>query len=139
MSPRQILFGKKFKTPLCKIGELVMAYDVPGSNKTPDPRSFFALYIGPNSSVTNHIVFKLPMKQLLTTLKWKPKHIAEEVVKVVNEMGKQEEMLDRIQFHNIHHKSTLSNLYANEVGHYDNSYPSEEDWNGKERPEQDVG
>ena len=25
MSPRQILFGKKFKTPLCKIGELVMA------------------------------------------------------------------------------------------------------------------
>ena len=28
MSQRQILFGKKFKTPLCKIGELVMAYDV---------------------------------------------------------------------------------------------------------------
>ena len=25
MSPRQILFDKKFKTPLCKIGELVMA------------------------------------------------------------------------------------------------------------------
>ena len=28
MSPRQILFGKKFKLLLCKIGELVMAYDV---------------------------------------------------------------------------------------------------------------
>ena len=28
MSPRQILFGKKFKTPLCKMGELVLAYDV---------------------------------------------------------------------------------------------------------------
>ena len=28
MSPRQIIFGKKFKTPLCKMGELVLAYDV---------------------------------------------------------------------------------------------------------------
>ena len=38
MSPRQILFGKKFKTPLCKIGELVMAYDVTVDNKTTTPR-----------------------------------------------------------------------------------------------------
>ena len=28
MSSRQILFGNKFKTPLCKIGELVLVYDV---------------------------------------------------------------------------------------------------------------
>ena len=34
MSPRQILFGKKFKTPLCQIGELVTTYDVTASNKT---------------------------------------------------------------------------------------------------------
>ena len=59
MSPRQILFGKKFKTPLCKIGELVIAYDVTSSNKTTDLRAFFALYIGPNDSGTGHIVFKL--------------------------------------------------------------------------------
>ena len=59
MSLRQILFGKKFKTLLCKIGELVMAYDVIFSNKTTDPRAFFALYIGPNDSGTGHTVFKL--------------------------------------------------------------------------------
>ena len=33
MSPRQILFGKKFKTPLCKMGELVLEYDVKSDNK----------------------------------------------------------------------------------------------------------
>ena len=42
--------------------------------------------------------------------------MAEDVVEVVNEMGKQEGMLDGIQFHNIHHESTLSDLYAKEVG-----------------------
>ena len=52
MSPRQILFGKKFKLPLCKIGELVMAYDVKSTNKTSEPRAFYALYIGPKDSGT---------------------------------------------------------------------------------------
>ena len=37
MSPRQILFGKKFKTPLRKMGELVLAYDVRANNKTSQP------------------------------------------------------------------------------------------------------
>ena len=54
MSPRQILFGKKFKTPLCKIGELVMAYDVTTDNKTTTPRVFYALYIRPNDGGTGH-------------------------------------------------------------------------------------
>ena len=45
MSPRQILFGKKFKTPLCKISKLVMAYDVTVNNKTTIPRAFYALNI----------------------------------------------------------------------------------------------
>ena len=62
ISPRQILFGKKFKTPLCKIGELVMAYNVTSSNKTMDPRAFFGLYIRPNYSGTGHTVFKLATK-----------------------------------------------------------------------------
>ena len=62
MLPRKILFGKKFKTPLCKIGELVMAYNVTSSNKTTDPRAFFALYIGPNDSGTSHTVFKFATK-----------------------------------------------------------------------------
>ena len=59
MSPRQILFNKKFKTPLCKIGELVMAYDVTADNKTTTPRAFYALYIVHNDSGTGHQVFKI--------------------------------------------------------------------------------
>ena len=48
--------------------------------------------------------------------------MAEDIVTVVNDIGKEEEMLDGIQFHNIHQESTLSDLYANEVGHNDDSY-----------------
>ena len=59
MSPRQILFGKKFKTLLCKIGELVMAYDGTANNKSTIPRAFYELYIGPNDNDTGHQVFKL--------------------------------------------------------------------------------
>ena len=32
----------------------------------------------------------------------------------------------------------LSNLYANKVGHNDNSYASDNNWNKKDRPEQDL-
>ena len=41
-------------------------------------------------------------------------------------------------FQNIHHKLTLSDLYVNEVGHNDdNSYVSNDDWNDKDKPDQD--
>ena len=39
MSPRQLLLGKKFKTPLYKMGELVLAYNVTLNNKTSKPRA----------------------------------------------------------------------------------------------------
>ena len=103
MSTRQIFFGKKFKTPLCKIGELVMAYDVTAGNRTTHPIAFYTLYIGPNNSGTSRIVFKLLMKQPVTTPKCKPKPMAKTIVEVVNEMGKQEK-------YQIHHKTTLSDL-----------------------------
>ena len=86
ISPRQILFGKKFKTPLFKIGKLVMAYNVTSSNKTIDPRAFFALYIGPNDSGNGHAAFKLTMKRLATILKCKPKPMAKDVVKVFDDL-----------------------------------------------------
>ena len=54
MSPRQILFGKKFKTPLYKISKLVMAYNVTANNKATIPRAFYALYIRPNDNDTGH-------------------------------------------------------------------------------------
>ena len=65
LSPRQILSGKKFKTPLCKIGELVMAYNIKASKNTLRSIAIYALCIGPNNSSTSHSVFKLSTKQLL--------------------------------------------------------------------------
>ena len=72
MSPRQILFGKKFKTPLCKMGVLVLAYDVKSDNKTHNPRAYHVLYIGPNDVGTGHSVFKLATKKMLVTPRCKP-------------------------------------------------------------------
>ena len=48
-------------------------------------------------------------------------------------------MLDRIQFHNIYHKSTISDLYPNEVGH-DNyeSYASNNNWKNKIKRKEDM-
>ena len=133
MSPRQILFDKKFKTPLCKISELVMAYNVTSSSKTIDPRVFFALYNRPSRTV-----FKLATKRLVITTKCKRTPMAEDIVEVVNEMGKQEGIPDKIQFHNIHHESTLSDLYADEVGQDDNSCPSDNNWKNRKNPEVDL-
>ena len=56
-------------TPLCKIGEIVMAYNVPTNNTTARPRAFFILYIEPSNSGTGHITFKLSTKKLVTTEK----------------------------------------------------------------------
>ena len=119
ISPRQILFGKKFKTTLCKIDELVMAYNMTANNKTACPRAFYALYIGPSNSGTGHIVLKLSTNNPVTTPKCKHKPMAEDIVTIVNEITKKEGMPDRIELHNIHHKSPLSDLYANEDGYCD--------------------
>ena len=59
MSLRQILFVNKFKTPLYKMGELVMAHNVRANNKILQPRVFYALFIGPTDGGTGHLVFKL--------------------------------------------------------------------------------
>ena len=139
MSPRQILFGKKFKTLLCKIGELVMAYDVTSSNDTTKPRAFYALYIGPNDGGTGHKVFKLGTKKMITTPKCKPVPMPDDVIKVVNDMGRQERMPDGIQFHNIHHESTLSDLYADEDNSdCESSCASDKDYSEKKKPEVDL-
>ena len=87
MSPRQILFGKKFKTPLCKMGELVLAYDVKSDNKTSKPRAFHALYIGPNDAGTGYSVFKLATKKMIVTPRCKPIPMSNDVIEVIYRMG----------------------------------------------------
>ena len=54
------------------------------------------------------------------------------VIKVVNDMGKQDKMPYGIQFHNIHHESTFSDLYANNDPHDDDSCASDKHWKLRE-------
>ena len=44
-----------YKTPLCKFGELVMAYEPKSSNNTSVPRCFYALYLYPNENGSGHV------------------------------------------------------------------------------------
>ena len=65
--------------------------------------------------------------------------MAEDIVTLVNETGEREEMPDRIQFLNIHHELTLSDLYADEVGHNDNDiYATYKNWEDKTKPYQNI-
>ena len=51
--------------------------------------------------------------------------MAEDIFTIINEIVDNEGMSNEIKFYNIHHKSTLSNLYINEVGYdSDDSYAS---------------
>ena len=56
-TPSQILIRKKFKSPLFKIGKLVMTNDVTTNNATARSKVLFLLYIRPNNSGIGHIVF----------------------------------------------------------------------------------
>ena len=127
MSPRQILYGRKFIPPLCKVGELVLAYDTQGSNNTGQERAFYGLYIGPNDNGTGHKVIKLLTKRVVSTPRCKPIPIPQDVIDLVNEMGEQEGIPDGIQFLNVHGKATLMDLYPAEE-HDDDSCVSDLDY-----------
>ena len=112
-----------------------MASDEKVNNKTSRLRAFCELYIGPNDSRTGHSVLKLWTKQLLTTPKCKPVPLPEDVIQVVNEMGRQEGMPDGIQFHNKDKESTLSDLYTEDDSQDDNSCASNNNWRMEENAE----
>ena len=50
------------------------------------PRTLHVLYIGPNDNCTGHKVFKLSTKQILTTLKYKPVPMSDDLIEAINEM-----------------------------------------------------
>ena len=112
MSSRQIIFGKKLKTPMCKMGELVLAYDVLSNNKASKPRAFYALYIGPNDGNTGHSVFKLSSKKMIITPICKPIPMPDNVIEVVNQMEEDDGSPDGIVFCNIHKESTVNDMYG---------------------------
>ena len=61
-----------------------------------------------------------------------------DVIKVVNNLGEQDDMQTGIEFHNIHHESTLSDLFADKDLNDDNSNASDQDWGENKNPEDDL-
>ena len=65
--------------------------------------------------------------------------MAKDIVEIVNETVEREGIPHWIQFHNIYYILTLSDLYADEVGHDNgNSCASDNNRKDKKKPEQDM-
>ena len=65
--------------------------------------------------------------------------MTKDIINIVNEMGRKEEISDATQFQNMHCKSSISDLYAYEVGHdNDDRYASDKDWTDKTKHKDDV-
>ena len=62
-----------------------MAYDTNTGSNTLYPRTFYALYIGPNNNGIGHLIFKLSMKQILTTIKYQPVSMPENLFEAIDE------------------------------------------------------
>ena len=129
MSPRQLLFRKKFKTLLCKMGELVLEYDVQSNNKTSKPRALYALYVRPNDGGTSHSVFKLSTKSMIATPRCNPVPMSDDVIKVVNQIGEDDRSPDGIVFCNIHKELTVDNMYGDVDSQDNSSCASDKSWN----------
>lgn len=127
LSPQQIVLGRHFQLPLCKYGELVLAYDTESSNDTNVSRAFFALYVKPNDNGTGHKVFKLQTKKVVSTPKCVLKPMTQDIINVVNKMGEEEGVMDGIQFLDVHGKATILDLYPADEGD-DDSGVSDDDY-----------
>ena len=110
MSPKHILFGKKFKTLLCKMGELVLAYNVKSDNKISKPRVLHTLYIRHNDVGTGHSVFKLATKKMIVIPRCKPIPMPDDVIEVINQVGEDDGSPEGIVFCNIHKILTVEDL-----------------------------
>ena len=97
-----------------------MVYDALLNNKTSKPRAFYVLYIRPNGGVTGHSVFKLSAKKMIITPRCKPIPMPDNVIKVVNQMRKDDGSPDGMVFCNILKEWTIDYIYGN-VNSQDNS------------------
>ena len=127
MSPRQILYRRKFKMPFCKIGQFVLAYDTASINYTSIPRAFCALYLSSNDNGTGHWVFRIGTKNAKSTPKCVVKPMTQDIVDDVNTLGIEEGVQDGIHFIDIDGKATVSDLY-NADEHDDDSCASDKDY-----------
>ena len=78
------------------------------------------------------------MKRLETTPKFKSVPMPDDVIQVVNDMEKQVGMPNGIQFHNIHHESTLVDLFTDNDLRNEDSCVSDTDWDLNKKPEEDL-
>ena len=62
-----------------------MAYNTNAESSTLYPKTFGALYTGLNDNGIGHLIFKLSMKQLLTTIKYQIVPVPENLFKTINE------------------------------------------------------
>ena len=127
MSPRRIMYGRGFKTPLCKFGELVMAYEPNSSNNTNVPRCFYALYLYPNENGSGHVVFSLKLKTRRSTQKCVLQPMTQDIIDLVNNLGTEEKVQDGIQFYNVDGGATITDLYAADEND-DDSCASDKDY-----------
>ena len=58
-----------------------MAYNNNAGSNTLYPRTFYALYIGPNDNDIGHLIFKLSTQQLLTTMRYQSVPVSENLQK----------------------------------------------------------
>ena len=62
----------------------------------------------------------------------------DDVIKVVNNLGEQDDMPTGIESRNMHKESTLLDLFADEDLNDDDSNASDKDWGDKKNPEDDL-
>ena len=62
-----------------------MAYNINIGNHIICPRTFYALYIGPNNNGNGPLIFKLSMKQILVTMKYYLIRVPGNLIKAINE------------------------------------------------------
>ena len=67
-------------------GELVIAYNNNARSNKLYLRTFYALYSGPNNNGTGHLIIKLSTKRILTTMKYQPVPMPEDLIEVINEI-----------------------------------------------------
>ena len=62
-----------------------MAYDTNSADSILYLRTFYALYIGLNNNGIGHLIFKLSTKKILTTMKYQPVPVPENLIKTISE------------------------------------------------------
>ena len=72
-----------------------MGYNTNAENSALYPRTFYILYIRTNNNSIGHLIFRLSTKQILSTMKYKPVLVPENLFKSIHEIDM---FITKIQF-----------------------------------------